>query len=76
MDACIDGELFHLCEEDIQNGMLGWGTNGSPKNKKKWMVCFMRYSIKQTIHFLGLIFLFQEAFFSFTSLLASTTFTT
>lgn len=23
MDACIDGELFHLCEEDIQNGMLG-----------------------------------------------------
>ena len=35
MDACIDGELFHLCEEDIQNGMLGWGTNGSPKNKKK-----------------------------------------
>lgn len=25
MDACIDGELFHLCEEDIQNGMLGWG---------------------------------------------------
>ena len=37
MDACIDGELFHLCEEDIQNGMLGWGTNGSPKNKKKWM---------------------------------------
>jgi len=36
MDACIDGELFHLCEEDIQNGMLGWGTNGSPKNKKKW----------------------------------------
>ena len=53
MDACIDGELFHLCEEDIQNGMLGWGTNGSPKNKKKWMVCFMSYSIKQTIHFLG-----------------------
>ena len=45
MDACIDGELFHLCEEDIQNGMLGWGTNGSPKNKKKWMGCFLRFSI-------------------------------
>ena len=53
MDACIDGELFHLCEEDNQNGMLGWGTYGSPNNKKKWIVCFMRYSIKQTIHFLG-----------------------
>jgi len=40
MDACIDEELFHLCEEDIQNGMLGWGRTARLK-KKKWMVCFM-----------------------------------
>lgn len=52
MDACIDGELFHLCEEDIQNGMLGWGRTVRLK-KKEMDGLFMRYSIKQTIHFLG-----------------------
>lgn len=29
MDACIDGELFHLCGEDIQNTILGWEPNSS-----------------------------------------------
>lgn len=39
MDACVDGELFHLCEEDIQNGMLGWGRTVRLKTKRNgWSV--------------------------------------
>lgn len=39
MDACIDGELFHLCEEDIQNGMSGWGRMVRLKTKRNgWSI--------------------------------------
>ena len=40
MDACIDAICtFHLCEEDIQNGMLGWGRMVRLKTKRNgWSI--------------------------------------